>query len=151
MLAAPDVHEAERRAAHPLATGGVVVARGVMVAAPPEPETARQAARLSQVAMVALRRHPHLNNVLTHICGADWSRLEAALRAVFDPETRPRALAPLALNLLDLMCAERGVTGRIMKPYLHDLIAARLPPAEATAMVARIDALFLQAQNWRRI
>lgn len=151
MLSGATVREAERRASHPIAGHGVVVARGVVVAVPPETDEARETGRLAQAVVIAFRRHPHLNNVLTHICGADWRRLDAALRALLDPAARPRALSPLALNLLDLMCAERGVTGRILRPYFHELLGLLLEPAAAVATVARLDALFRQAQHWRRV
>lgn len=152
MLSGATVRQAERRASHPIAGPGVVVARGVVVAAPPPgTETAHALGRLAQATAIAFRRHPHLNNVLTHICGADWKRLDTALRAVLDPAASPRTLSPLALNLLDLMYAERGVTGRIMKPYFHELLATLLPAAEAAEVAERIGALFRRAQSWRRI
>lgn len=108
-------------------------------------------AGLASATAVAFRSHPHLNNVLTHLCGADWGRLDAALRALLDPAARPSALSPFALNLLDLMWAERGVTGRIMKPCFHALLATLLAPAERAAVAERIGALFRRAQQWRRI
>ena len=72
--------------------------------------------------LVAFRVHPHIGNVLTHISGGDWRKIERALGTLFDPSTVNRAHTALEANLLDLMCAERGVTGRIMKPYLHDVL-----------------------------
>ena len=53
--------------------------------------------------VAAFRRHPHLNNVLTHISGARWERVEQALRAILDPVSRSRELSPLARNIVDLM------------------------------------------------
>ncbi len=104
------------------------------------PDSSRVAAR----AVIALRRHPHLNNVLTHISGSNWTKLEQALAAVFDPATRPRNLSPLARNLLDLLCADRGVTGRIMKPYFHEWLALALPAPQAEQLIANTARLFAQ-------
>lgn len=152
MPSAAIVRDAERRASHPIAGHGVVVGRGVMVATPPPgPDAAGPNRRLAQATASAFRRHPHLNNVLTHLCGADWNRLDAALRAILDPAANPRTLSPLALNLLDLMWAERGVTGRIMKPYFHELLTTLLPPAAAAEVAEHIGGLALRAQSWRRI
>jgi hypothetical protein len=152
MPASALMNEAERRGAHPIASQGVVVARGVVVTAPPPgADAAGTTGRLAQHVANAFRRHPHLNNVLTHLCGSDRSRLDTALGAILDPAASPRTLSPLALNLLELLCAERGVTGRIMKPYFHELLATRLAPAEAAAVTERIDALAQRVQHWRRI
>ena len=71
---------------------------------------------LAFLVVAAFRRHPHINNVLTHISDANWERVEQALRAILDPLAASRDLSPLARNIVDLMCADRGVTGRILKP-----------------------------------
>src|SRR5262245_59044253 len=65
----------------------------------------------------AFRAHPHISNVLTHISRSNWSQVECALNAILDPTTTSDRLSPLAHNILDLMCAERGITGKILKPY----------------------------------
>lgn len=148
MQPALKISEAPRRArCAPAARSGLVIRS----AAAPPPEMAKMIDRIAQSATIAFRCHPHLNNVLTHIFGADWLRLEATLRAVLDPAAHPRTLSPLALNLLDLMCAERGVTGRILKPYFHELLGMLLPPAAAAETVARVGALFQRVQNRGRI
>lgn len=94
--------------------------------------------------VAAFRRHPHLNNVLTHISGASWSRVEEALRVILDPRTGSRDLSPLARNIVDLMCADRGVTGRILKPYYRDLLTNVLGPRVAARLIANVTCLFLE-------
>jgi uncharacterized protein (DUF2249 family) len=94
--------------------------------------------------VAAFRRHPHLNNVLTHISGARWERVEQALRAILDPVSRSRELSPLARNIVDLMCADRGITGRILKPYFRDLLATVLSPRLAARLTANVTCLFLE-------
>ena len=88
--------------------------------------------------VAALHRHPHLSNVLTHISRSSWPRIEHTLRVILDPATQHRDLTPLARNLLDLMVAERGVTGRIFKPYFGALLTALAGPNEAEALLSRI-------------
>ena len=78
--------------------------------------------------VAALHRHPHLSNVLTHISRASWPRIEHTLGIILDPATQRRDLTPLARNMLDLMVAERGDTGRIFKPYFRALLVAAVGP-----------------------
>lgn len=94
--------------------------------------------------VAAFRRHPHINNVLTHISGASWERVEKALRVILDPLAGSGDLSPLARNIVDLMCADRGVTGRILKPYFRDLLAAVLSPRLAARVTAHVTCLFLE-------
>ena len=96
--------------------------------------------------VVAFRRHPHVNNVLTHICGAQWDRIEQALRAIFGSTAASDRLSPLADNLVELMWAERGVTGRILKPYLRELLAGILPQRSAERLLDQVAALSLARQ-----
>ncbi len=91
--------------------------------------------------VAALHRHPHLSNVLTHISRASWPRVEHTLRLLLDPATGARDLTPLALNMLDLICAERGDTGRIFKPYFHALLAALTEPDQADRLLAHMHRL----------
>ena len=72
--------------------------------------------------VTAFRAHPHISNVMTHISRGSWARVEAALRELVDPTRGSGCLSPLARNLVDLCCAERGVTGRIMKPFVEELL-----------------------------
>ncbi len=92
----------------------------------------------------AFRRHPHINNVLTHISEASWSRVEQALRVILDPRAGSGDLSPLARNIVDLMCADRGVAGRILKPYYRDLLTNILGPRIAARLVAHVTCLFIE-------
>ena len=134
---------AERREKPAPARGGLASETAMS----PEPDgegLAPDPSRMAAKVVIALRRHPHLNNVLTHISGSNWTKLEQALTAVLDPSTRPRDLPPLARNLLDLLCADRGVTGRIMKPYFHEWLALALPAPQAERIIANTVRLFAQ-------
>ena len=53
------------------------------VAARPEFPIAELAFRV----LVAFRVHPHLSNVLTHISGANWAKVERSLNSIFDLAT----------------------------------------------------------------
>lgn len=92
----------------------------------------------------AFRGHPHINNVLTHISRGNWNQVEQALRTIFDPCAGSRAPSPLARNIVELMCADRGVTGRILKPFYRDRLTAILGDRMASRMVAHINCLFLE-------
>jgi hypothetical protein len=96
--------------------------------------------------ITAFRRHPHISNVLTHICAAQWERIEQALRVIFGPAVASGRLSPLADNLVELMWAERGVTGRILKPYLRELLASILPQRSAGLFLDKVRALSLSRQ-----
>ena len=87
---------------------------------------------LAFLVVAAFRRHPHINNVLTHISGANWQRVEQAQRAILNPLTASRDLTPLARNILDLMCADRGVTGRN-----HEAIFSRSPRQDTESSTGR--------------
>lgn len=120
---------------------------------PPEPAPAishdhREIAvgDLAFLVVAALRRQPHISNVLTHISGANWPRVEQALCAILDPLTAGGDLCPLARNIVDLMCADRGVTGRVMKPYFRGLLARILSPHLAALLIDRVTLLFLEAE-----
>lgn len=91
--------------------------------------------------VAALHRHPHLSNVLTHISRSSWPRIEHTLRLILDPATQRRDLTPLARNMLDLMTAERGDTGRIFKPYFDALLTALAGPNKAATILSRIHRL----------
>ncbi len=94
-------------------------------------------------ARAAFRSHPHVNNVVTHISGGDWKRVEATLRAIFDPIAERAGLSALARNILDLLCAERGVTGRILKPYFRAFLHQLLEPELAAGLISRLAALHI--------
>lgn len=86
--------------------------------------SAASSAQFVRTLVTRLRKHPHLNNVLTHIARGRWDRIEAALMTIFSAPNSPASLSPLARNLVDLLWAERGVTGRIAKPFFLDLCAS---------------------------
>ncbi len=83
---------------------------------------------LVYTAVVMFRSHSHMNNVLTHLCGGQWERIGQALHVILNPLATLNDLSPLAQNLVELMCADRGITGRILKPYFQALLAKVLPP-----------------------
>lgn len=92
----------------------------------------------------AFRGHPHISNVLTHISGANWSAVENALRVILDPCAGSRDFSPLARNIVDLMCADRGVTGRIVKPFYRERLVMLLGDQVASHFIAHITSLFLE-------
>jgi hypothetical protein len=87
---------------------------------------------------IAFRNHPHLNNVLTHIGLGHWDRIERALAEIFSPATGGAGTSPLAGNLSELLWAERGITGRIAKPFLLAFCQATVPAAAAGHWLARL-------------
>jgi hypothetical protein len=97
--------------------------------------------------IAAFRGHGHINNVLTHISGGNWVQVEQALRVILDPCARSRDISPLARNIIDLMCADRGVTGRIVKPFYRELLAAVLGQQMASHLVAHVTALFQECER----
>jgi hypothetical protein len=127
--------------------------RNVPGSAPGLPHDDREIAvgDLAFVVVAAFRRQPHISNVLTHISGANWGRVEQALRAILDPFTASRDLTPLARNIVDLMCADRGVTGRILKPYFRDLLARVLSPHLAALLTDHVSLLFLEFELGSRL
>ena len=114
------------------------------MAARPEPSIGELAFR----ALVAFRLHPHLSNVLTHISGANWAKVERSLNSIFDLTTTSGSLSALDQNIVDLMCADRGITGRIMKPYFQAVLRRVLEPDHAQRLIRHIDALFLELE-WK--
>ncbi|MDE2379522.1 hypothetical protein [Bradyrhizobium sp.] len=98
--------------------------------------------------VAAFRAHPHVCNVLTHVSRADWRAVERALNVILDPATTSEGLSPLARNLVELMCAERGVTGRILKPCFHGVLDRLLAPDRSERLIARVEALYLGLE-WR--
>jgi hypothetical protein len=106
----------------------------------PQLSTAELAYRIVAV----FRAHPHINNVLTHISRANWAVVEHALNTILDPTTTSAGLSPLAQNIVDLMCAERGITGKILKPHFHAALYRLLGPNGAELLIRHIEALFLE-------
>lgn len=91
--------------------------------------------------IAAVRNHPHVGNVLTHISGVSWIRIEQTLRVILDIRTTRQDLTPLARNIVELMCADRGVTGRIFKPYLYNVLMALSGTDMAATLIAHINRL----------
>ena len=50
--------------------------------------------------------------------------------------------------MIDLMCADRGITGRIMKPYFQAVLRRVLEPDHAERLIRHITALFLELE-WK--
>ncbi len=97
--------------------------------------------------VAAFRWHPHVSNVLTHLCGSQWMRVEQALRVIVNPAFARGDLSPLALNIVELMWAERGVTGRILKPYLCEVLARNLARPAAYRLQLRIAGLCMAQEE----
>lgn len=109
-----------------------------------QPSTAELAFRI----VAAFRAHPHINNVLTHISRTNWALVERDINSIIDPATVSEELSPLAQNLIDLMCAERGVTGKILKPYFHDALGRLLEPSRVQRLIGHIEVLFIETE-WK--
>ncbi|MCY0149878.1 hypothetical protein OEG84_19780 [Hoeflea sp. G2-23] len=93
---------------------------------------------LTRAVVASFRANSHITNVMTHISGARWDQIEDALRVILDRGARPLQLSRLEANIVDLICAERGVTGRMLKPYFHAVLCRLLPPAAAASLQAHI-------------
>lgn len=102
---------------------------------------------LVQRLVAAFRCHPHINNVMTHICGGRWERIGQALGVILDPGATRDNLSPLTQNVVELMWAERGITGRILKPYLCELFAKTLPKHVAEQLSSHIAGLSLAVRT----
>lgn len=97
--------------------------------------------------VAALRYHPHVNNVLTHVSAGQWTRVGEALSVILDRQATADDLSPLARNVVDLLCAERGVTGRILKPYFRDVLARLLPGEAGLSLRNHIAGLCLEIRT----
>lgn len=96
---------------------------------------------LADIIYASLRRHPHLGNVLTHIAAQKWQRVEEALGQLLDPSAEPERLSPVARNLLELICDNRGTTGRIMQPFFFGTVAHVAGEDARTTLETRLRAL----------
>ncbi len=96
------------------------------------------ASKLAAVVVAHFRAHSHICNVMTHISGARWDKVEEAIGVILDPCAGKLQMTPLAENIVDLLCAERGVTGRIAKPYFEALLIRLLPADVAARTSARV-------------
>ena len=109
-----------------------------------EPSTAELAFRI----VSALRAHPHISNVLTHISRAKWGEVEKSLNRILDLSTTSDGLSPLEENIIDLMVGERGITGTILKPYFQAALYRILRPSHAERLIHHINALYLELE-WK--
>lgn len=136
--------------AEPLPTPGAILQHHDLQPAERPSETRPQlsTAELSFCIFAAFRAHSHINNVLTHIARANWVQVERSLNHMLDPATAGDSLSPLEQNIIDLMCAERGVTGKILKPYFHAALHRLVEPHCAERLIRHIDMLFLELE-WK--
>lgn len=95
----------------------------------------------------AFRAHPHINNVLTHISRADWARVEQALNSIMDLTANSNNLPPLEQNIIDLMCADRGITGRLLKPYFHAALYRLVGPKVAERIIHHVETQFVEIER----
>jgi hypothetical protein len=85
-----------------------------------------------------LRADGYLCNVLTHVSSDDWRAVERAINAILEPRTPPRRLSNIPRNLLELLCDDRGIAGRIMRPFFFAAVAQVAGTAEMKRHEARI-------------
>lgn len=103
-------------------------------------------ANLAFILVAMLRQHSHIGNVLTHISGRNWTKVERALDSIIDPDVGGKALSPLAQNIVELICGDRGVTGRMMKPYFRTVLGKILGIDSASRLMQRISVLFAELE-----
>jgi hypothetical protein len=108
------------------------------------PETTELAFRI----FAAFRAHPHINNVLTHISRAKWAELEKSLNRILDLATTSDGLSSLEKNIIELMVGERGITGKVLKPYFLATLHRILEPSHAQRLIRHVDALYLELE-WK--
>ncbi|MBC6718730.1 hypothetical protein H9Q09_21340 [Aurantimonas sp. DM33-3] len=95
------------------------------------------------VTMVAnFRAHPHICNVMTHISGGNWTKIKETMAAILDVSSADATLSKLAENIVELICADGGTTGRILKPFFDQMLAAYLPAAAGREVRTHVTALF---------
>jgi hypothetical protein len=85
-----------------------------------------------------LRADGHLSNVLTHLSAGKWSAVEEAIVAILRPRAATGRLSGLARNILELLCDDRGVTGRLMRPFFFAQIAQLAGKTQAVRLEHRI-------------
>jgi hypothetical protein len=86
--------------------------------------------------------------VLTHISRAKLVEVERSLNRIVDPSTTVDALSPLEENIIELMVGERGITGKILKPYFQAVLYRILGPDGAERLIRHINALYLELE-WK--
>lgn len=85
-----------------------------------------------------LRADGHLCNVLTHISSGDWRAVEQAITSILSSRTSSKKLPNVARNMLELICDNRGVTGRIMRPFFFEAIARIAGKSEMTRLEKKV-------------
>ncbi len=110
---------------------------------PAELSTAELAFRI----VAAFRAHPHISNVLTHISRSNWGGVERSLSRILDLATLSDDLSLLEQNIIDLMCAERGITGKILKPYFHAILQKLVLDDRAEGLLRHIQTLFAEVER----
>ena len=93
---------------------------------------------LAGVVLAVFRSDGHICNVLTHISGARWDLVEQALRTILDRRAEASDMTPLARNIVELLCADRGVSGRIVRPCFETLLTRLLTPDSAAGLRAHV-------------
>ena len=118
---------------------------------PTEPVKDRLEFSTAQLAfriLAAFRAHPHISTVLTHISRAKWTEVEHALNRILDPSTTTDGLSPLEENIIDLIVGERGVTGKILKPYFQAALHKIVGADHAQRLIRHVNALYLELE-WK--
>lgn len=100
--------------------------------------TGKPLADLAFTLTALLRADGHSSNVLTHIASGNWDAIEQAVRAILEPRTSPKKLSSIARNILELLCDDRGVTGRLMRPLFFESIKRIAGKAEMKRLEAKI-------------
>lgn len=99
--------------------------------------------------IAVFRGHPHISNVLAPVAGGDWRKAERAIATILDPAADGRVLPPLERNLVRLLRAERGTTGRLLKPYFEQLAERALGVDQAKQLFAHLDRLLVELDDRR--
>lgn len=98
----------------------------------------QEAEELAFGLVARLRAEGHLSNVLTHLSAGKWGAVEQAIAAILRPRAATKRLSGLARNILELVCDDRGVTGRRMRPFFFAQIAEMAGKAHAARIERRI-------------
>jgi hypothetical protein len=74
--------------------------------------------------------------------------VEHALNRILDSSMTSDGLSPLEENIIELMAGKRGITGKILKPYLQAALQSILEPSLAERLIRHINALYLELE-WK--
>jgi len=136
--------------AEPLPTTGALLQQDYLLPAEPRSEARPElsTAELAFRIFAAFRAHPHINNVLTRISRAKSGDVEHALNRILDLSTTSEGVSPLEENIVDLMAGERGITGKILKPYFQAALLRIVEPSRAERLIRHVNALYLELE-WK--